>query len=95
MSLAERAWYFALRGLAALTLLYLVLPVLAIVPLSFSPSTFLVYPIPGWSLRWYENLISSEEWRMAAKNSFIVAPSATVLATILGTLAAISARQSH
>lgn len=87
-SLAERLWYFALRGLAVLTLLYLILPVLAIVPLSFSSSTFLVYPIPGWSLRWYENLIGSDEWRMAAKNSFIVAPSATVVATILGTLAA-------
>jgi putative spermidine/putrescine transport system permease protein len=89
VSLAERVWFFALRGLAAVTLLYLILPVLAIVPLSFSSSTFLVYPIPSWSLRWYEHLIASEEWRVAAKNSFIVAPSATVVATILGTLAAI------
>jgi putative spermidine/putrescine transport system permease protein len=88
-SLVERVWYFVLRGLAVLTLLYLVLPVLAIVPLSFSSSTFLVYPIPGWSLRWYQNLILSDEWRMAAKNSFIVAPSATIVATVLGTLAAI------
>ncbi|ALP65465.1 ABC transporter permease [Paraburkholderia caribensis] len=87
-SMIERVWYFTLRGLAVLTLLYLILPVLAIVPLSFSSSTFLVYPIPGWSLRWYQNLIASDEWRMAAKNSFIVAPSATVLATVLGTLAA-------
>ncbi|RQH00230.1 ABC transporter permease [Paraburkholderia dinghuensis] len=85
----ERVWYFVLRGLAVLTLLYLVLPVLAIVPLSFSSSTFLVYPIPGWSLRWYENLVMSSEWRMAAKNSFIVGPAATVVATVLGTLAAI------
>jgi putative spermidine/putrescine transport system permease protein len=88
-------WYFALRALAVLTLLYLVLPVLAIVPLSFSSSTFLVYPIPGWSLRWYQNLIASDEWRMAAKNSFIVAPSATVLATVLGTLAAIGLTKAN
>jgi putative spermidine/putrescine transport system permease protein len=88
-SAVERVWYFVLRGLAVLTLLYLILPVLAIVPLSFSSSTFLVYPIPGWSLRWYQNLVLSDEWRMAAKNSFIVAPSATVVATVLGTLAAI------
>lgn len=85
----ERVWYFVLRGLAVLTLLYLVLPVLAIVPLSFSSSTFLVYPIPGWSLRWYQNLVMSDEWRMAAKNSFIVGPAATLVATVLGTLAAI------
>ena len=85
----ERIWYFVLRGLAVLTLLYLILPVLAIVPLSFSSSTFLVYPIPGWSLRWYQNLVMSDEWRMAAKNSFIVGPAATLVATVLGTLAAI------
>jgi len=94
-SLVERMWYFALRGLAVLTLLYLILPVLAIVPLSFSSSTFLVYPIPGWSMRWYQNLIASDEWRMAAKNSFIIAPSATVVATILGTLAAIGLTKAN
>ncbi len=86
---AERAWRLAQRALVALTLLYLILPVLAIVPLSFSSSTFLVYPMPGWSLRWYANLFGSDEWRMAAKNSFIVAPAATVLATLLGTPAAV------
>jgi putative spermidine/putrescine transport system permease protein len=94
-SLVERMWYFTLRGLAVLTLLYLIMPVLAIVPLSFSSSTFLVYPIPGWSLRWYQNLIASDEWRMAAKNSFIVAPSATVLATVLGTVAAIGLTKAN
>ncbi|CAG9195328.1 Spermidine Putrescine ABC transporter permease component potC (TC_3.A.1.11.1) [Paraburkholderia sabiae] len=94
-STIERIWYFTLRGLAVLTLLYLILPVLAIVPLSFSSSTFLVYPIPGWSMRWYQNLIASDEWRMAAKNSFIVAPSATVLATVLGTLAAIGLTKAN
>ena len=35
MSFVERAWYVALRVLVVLTLLYLILPVLAIVPLSF------------------------------------------------------------
>ena len=89
MSWFERAAYVALRAFAVLTLLYLILPVLAIVPLSFSSSTFLVYPIPGFSMRWYENLFTSQEWRTAAKNSFIVAPSATIVATVLGTLAAI------
>ncbi len=87
-SLAERAWYYLLRGLCALVLLYLVLPILAIVPLSFSDSSFLAYPITGFSLRWYQNLFEAEEWMRAAKNSFIVAPAATLIATVLGTLAA-------
>ncbi|MCL1961616.1 MAG: ABC transporter permease [Desulfovibrionaceae bacterium] len=87
-SLAERVWYYALRGFCALVLFYLVLPILAIVPLSFSQSTFLAYPIPGFSLRWYQNLFEADEWLRAARNSFIVAPSATLIATVLGTLAA-------
>jgi putative spermidine/putrescine transport system permease protein len=45
--------------------------------------------VPGWSLRWYHNLFTSEDWARAAKNSFIVAPSATIIATVLGTLTAV------
>jgi putative spermidine/putrescine transport system permease protein len=88
-SLPERAWFFALRGFNALVLLFLMLPILVIIPLSFSDSSFLSYPIPGLSLRWYENLLQSEEWMRAARNSFIVAPLATLIATVLGTLAAV------
>jgi putative spermidine/putrescine transport system permease protein len=89
LSLTERAWFFILRGLNWLTLLFLVLPILVIIPLSFSDSSFLTYPMPGVSLRWYQNLFESDEWIRAAKNSFIVAPMATVVATVLGTLAAV------
>ena len=81
-------WYF-LRGVGVLVLLFLLLPILAIIPLSFSSSSFLAYPMPGWSLQWYENLFTSEPWSRATRNSFIVAPAATVLATILGTMAAV------
>ena len=64
-------------------------PILVIVPLSFSASSFLSYPVPGWSLQWYDNLFTSAEWGRAAKNSFIVAPLATLIATVLGTMAAV------
>ena len=89
VSLTERIWFFLLRGFNVLVLVFLVLPILVIIPLSFADSSFLSYPMPGLSLRWYDNLIHSEEWIRAAKNSFIVAPLATVIATVLGTLAAV------
>lgn len=89
LSLAERVWFFFFRGFNLLALLFLVLPILVIIPLSFSDSTFLSYPMPGYSMRWYENLFHSEAWIRAAKNSFIVAPMATLIATVLGTLAAV------
>lgn len=88
-SIVERIWFFILRGGNWLTLLFLILPILVIIPLSFSDSSFLSYPMPGFSLRWYQNLWQSDEWMRAAKNSFIVAPMATLIATVLGTLAAV------
>jgi putative spermidine/putrescine transport system permease protein len=86
---ADKLGWWALRVLCAAVLLFLLLPILVIVPLSFSASSFLVYPIPAWSLKWYHNLFESAEWARAAKNSFIIAPAATLIATSLGTLAAV------
>lgn len=85
----ERLWYFGLRGLVGLILLFLVLPILVIIPLSFNSDSFLMYPMTGWSLRWYEEVINSPSWQRAITNSMIVSPFATLLAMILGTLAAI------
>jgi putative spermidine/putrescine transport system permease protein len=85
----DKLGWWALRAACVGVLVFLLLPILVIVPLSFSDSSFLVYPIPGWSLKWYHNLFGSEEWARAAKNSFIIAPAATLLATSLGTLAAV------
>ena len=85
----ERAWFWTHRGLCALVLLFLILPVLVIIPLSFNSGSFLVYPLQGFSLRWYEDFFTSAEWMRSLKNSLIVAPAATVLAMVFGTLASI------
>ena len=89
MSPVERVWYYSLRILCGLILLFLILPVLVIVPLSFNSGSFLVYPLQGFSLQWYQDFFGSAEWMRALKNSIIVAPAATVLAMVFGTLAAI------
>lgn len=85
----DKLGWWLLRVACVAVLLFLLAPILAIVPLSFSDSSFLTYPVPGWSLKWYRNLFESEEWTRAARNSFIVAPAATIVATVLGTLAAV------
>ena len=85
----DKLGWWTLRMVCVGVLAFLLLPIVVIVPLSFADSSFLVYPIPGWSLRWYQNLFTSDEWIRAARNSFIVAPLATVIATVLGTLAAV------
>jgi putative spermidine/putrescine transport system permease protein len=88
-TLADKAGWWALRAFCVAMLAFLLLPILAIIPLSFSASSFLAYPMPGFSLQWYQNLFTSAEWGRAAKNSFIVAPAATLIATVLGTLTAV------
>lgn len=88
-TLADKLGWWALRAVGVAVLVFLLLPILVIVPLSFSASSFLAYPMPGWSLQWYQNLFTADEWARAAKNSFIVAPAATLIATVLGTLTAV------
>lgn len=85
--LGDKLGWLLLRAFSIGVLLFLLLPIFVIVPLSFSSGSFLAYPLPGWSLQWYRELLASPEWARAARNSFIVAPLATVLATTLGTLA--------
>jgi putative spermidine/putrescine transport system permease protein len=83
---------FAAIGLAVLTtlvLVFLVAPILIIVPLSFSSGSFFFYPLPGLSLRWYQDFFTSAFWLPSVWNSLIVGISATLLATTLGTLAAL------
>jgi len=68
---------------------FLVAPILIIVPLSFSAGSFLYYPLPGLSLRWYHDFFASSFWLPSLWNSLLVGTAATVLATTLGTLAAL------
>ena len=85
----EKAWTFALYGICGLILFFLVSPLIAIIPLSFNSEPFFTYPIPGFSLQWYEQFFNSNAWMLALKNSLIIASSVVVLATTLGTLAAL------
>lgn len=77
-------------GFSALVLLYLILPTFVIVPLSFSSQSFLSFPPPGWSLQWYERLGGEQDYAIALGNSLKIGLPAALLATILGTLAAIA-----
>jgi len=84
----ERIARVTLVVLTGAVLIFLIAPIVTIVPLSFSAGSFFYYPLPGLSLRWYEDFFTSSFWLPALENSVIVGVSATVLATTLGTLAA-------
>ena len=87
-----RTW--AYRLYCAAVLAFLLVPIAAIVPLSFSSGSFLSYPLPGWSMRWYEEVLGGGKWLGALVNSLRVGLAATLLSVLLGTLAALGlARQ--
>ncbi|MDJ0949109.1 MAG: ABC transporter permease [Alphaproteobacteria bacterium] len=92
----ERAWYYGFRFFCGLVFLFLIAPILIIVPLSFNAEPYFTFT-PGmlslspdaFSLRWYEDIFRNEQWIQAVQNSVIIGVSATIIATALGTLAAL------
>ncbi|MDA9503991.1 polyamine ABC transporter permease [Bradyrhizobium sp. CCBAU 11386] len=85
----ERGWFYLHRLICGVVLLFLIAPILVIVPLSFNSVPFFSYPMPGLSLRWYQEFFLTGRWQGALHNSIFVAVSVTLLSTILGTLAAL------
>lgn len=112
----ERIWYYTYRTICVLIFIFLIAPILVIVPLSFNVEPYFTFTQKmltldpeGYSLRWYDTLLTlghptpdaprdsawwsvvweRSTWVQAAKNSFWVGLWATILATFLGTLAAL------
>ena len=94
-TVGQRVANASLGVLTALVLLFLVAPILIIVPLSFSSGSFFHYPLPGFSMRWYHDFFTSSFWLPSVWNSLIVGSAATILATVLGTLAALGIWRSR
>lgn len=95
-STGERVWYYSYRVICGLIFLFLIFPILVIIPLSFNAEPYFTFTRQmlslnpdGYSLRWYDALFSSEQWLRAIRNSFFVATCSTIIATTLGTLAAL------
>lgn len=112
----ERLWHYAYRAICALIFLFLIAPILIVIPLSFNVEPYFTFTErmlrldpAGYSWRWYDTLLTmgmtdpgaprdaswwadvwaNAAWVNAAKNSAIIGVFSTLLATILGTLAAL------
>ncbi|AVW89920.1 ABC transporter permease [Celeribacter baekdonensis] len=112
----ERAWHATYLVICVLVFVFLISPILVIVPLSFNAEPYFTYTekmlsfdAEGYSMRWYDSLLTSgmqaseavrdgawwsdlwhnADWVKAAKNSVIIGFWATILSTVLGTLAAL------
>ena len=112
----EKIWHYTYLVICALIFLFLIAPILIIIPLSFNAEPYftftekmLTFDPEGYSLRWYDNLLTfgmsapdavrdgswwadvwnNARWVQAAKNSVIIGFFSTILATVLGTIAAL------
>ena len=92
-STGEKIWRYCYLTFCWFVFLFLIAPIIVIIPLSFNSEPYFTYPMAGFSMRWYEALLADDPqgilWRQAFGNSLIVGISATLLATALGTLAAL------
>ena len=119
---ADIAWHYGFRFFCALVLIFLMLPILVIIPLSFNAEPYFTYSEgmlafepEAYSLRWYADIVtngmaapnapfswswiqdswSNAQWIHSTKNSFIIGIAATLIATTLGTLAALGLTRPH
>ncbi|GAD00348.1 ABC transporter permease [Agarivorans albus] len=88
--------HYGLRFCSLLVLAFLMLPIMVIIPLSFNVEPFfsftegmLALEPEAYSLKWYAEIWHDDKWLLAIKNSFFIGICATLIATVLGTLAAI------
>ena len=102
-STGQRIWHYTFRYvICGFILFFLIAPILTIIPLSFNSQNFFTFTPEmlsldpaGFSLKHYRDFFTNADWQQALKNSFMIAPAATILSTSLGTLAAIGLSQSH
>ena len=71
----------------AITLVFLFLPLIVLVIYSFNSSTSMTWT--GFSLRWYERLLTERGLWTAFRNSIVIALTSAITATVIGTIGAI------
>jgi len=91
----ERAVHVGLRLFTGLVMAFLVVPIFVVFPLSFTSGQLLIFPLPGWSLQWYEDFFTNDLWMGALLNSVVIGVAATIVATVLGTAAALGLHGSR
>jgi len=68
---------------------FLIVPLLVVVPVSFSAGAYLRFPPPGLSLRWYRDYFGDPQWLDATLLSAEIGACVTILSVLLGSAAAL------
>ena len=122
VSIGERLWFYAFRIFCGAVFIFLITPILILVPLSFNAEPYfsftsgmLSFDPEAFSLRWYKDILengmadrrapfswdwladswANGQWMRSIRNSFFIATISTLIATVLGTVAALGLSQSN
>ncbi|MEZ5660054.1 MAG: ABC transporter permease [Burkholderiaceae bacterium] len=90
MTATDRFFMMLSWALAALVVVFLLLPLLITVVVSFNASSVYSLPPPEWSLRWYEGLARKSGFADAVWLSVNLAVISTLISLVLGTAGAIA-----
>jgi len=95
-------WHFTFRVICGAILVFLITPILVVMPLSFNAEDFFTFTPEmlrldpeGYSLKHYKDFFTNDDWQQALRNSVMIAPVATLLSVSFGTLAAIGLSSEH
>lgn len=85
-----RPWTALRVAVCACVAVYMVLPLVIVVLISFSSAAFLTFPPPGFSLQWYQRIADNPVWLRTLWTSVQVTVPASLIATACGTAAAVA-----
>ncbi|MEX3968364.1 ABC transporter permease subunit [Paraburkholderia sp. EG286B] len=90
ITLGRPRWLLSamLRSYIVLAAAFLIIPLVVIYVLSFSSSPFLVFPPPGFSMKWYVRFFTDSQWQDALLMSAKLASAAATVSVVIGTAAA-------
>src|SRR5690606_10595818 len=81
-------FHFLWYALSIFLLLFLVLPSVVVVIMSFNAGDTLKFPPSALSVRWYETFFSNQTMMTASLNSTLLATGVALLSLVLGVMAA-------
>lgn len=79
-----------LWGVAVSVCVFLLIPIVFIVALSFGSSKWLAFPPPAWTLRWYHALAADPRWLSAALTSLKIGTLVTICSVLFGLTASVA-----
>lgn len=94
-SLLSQVRYPGIAIISLIAVVILLFPLLVVGAVAFSDSSFLEYPPPAYSLRWFEAYLQDSEWLSSTALSLTVAGLAAAAATVAGGLAAYAIARSR